>query len=122
MALALIIGELVCYIMISIQAFTQENGKVAQLLDKKITKRRNQKNMITLTGQFVHFVAEMIFFLTFLLVIAFDRSNVQVKAVAMTFKIMEFGVLSMVDVLTSEKLREAFIKDLRALNVFPKQE
>ena len=121
-ALTCTIGELVCYIMIFVEVFKQDNGEIKKLLDPNITKRRNQKNLTTFLGQFLHFAAEIAFFLTLLIVLAFDSSNVQLKAVAASCKLVEFGILSAVDVLTSERLKEALMKDLRVVNIFPKQE
>ena len=56
------------------------------------------------------------------MILNFDNSNTQLRAVVMTLKIVEFAIMSIIDVVTSGKLREALMKDLRVLNVSPKQE
>ena len=117
-----VVGELFCYIVIFLQVLMQDNGRIKTLLSPHITKERNRKNIMTFSGQFLHFATETAFLLTQLVVLAFDRSNIGLRTVAMTFKVVEFAFLSMVDVLASNKLRTALFKDIQAVNIFHKQD
>ena len=116
------VGELICYTVIFLHVFKQENGQITKLLDPKITKQRNKKNVTTFLGQFIHFVTEIAFLLFVLTVLSFDSPYLHLKPLGLAFKIVEFGFLSMVEVLTSEKLRTTLIKDLRTMNVLHREE
>ena len=117
-----LIGQLLCYVIIFLQVYAQDNGEITKLLDRKVTKQRNQRNIMTLFGQVIHFVGQIMFYLILIMILNFANSNTQLRAVVMTLKIVEFAIMSIIDVVTSGTLREALMKDLRVLNVSPKQE
>ena len=88
---------------------------MANLLDQQVIEQRNKHNMITFLGQFYGFTTEVIFLAVFLFTLAGAGDNNELKGVAIVMKFMEFGGLSLVEVLTSEGLRKSMFKDFNMI-------
>ncbi len=72
MLLALNVSELVCYIVIARDLFEQNKNMVGILTNKAITKR-NKGSVITLSGQVMAFVIEVL--ISILTLVAVNVSN-----------------------------------------------
>ena len=101
--------ELVIYIYICIWRYRYENGDITQLLDPTVTKRRNTNNILTFMGQFYEFLVEIMILAALLLLnhLIEISSSVSHIVVSLTFivYILNFGILSAVEVLLSPALQ-----------------
>ena len=104
--------ELGCYVIIFHHLFTHNNGKIKTILSKECIRHRNRTNAITFIGQFYGFCTEFIFLVIWFICLILGKSNIQIKALAAIVKVMEFGMLSMVEVLATESLRNIFIESM----------
>ena len=104
--------ELGCYITVFHHLFKNDNGNIKKLLSKECIRHRNRCNAITFIGQFYGFSTEFVFMVVINICIVLGKSNIQIKALAIIVKYMEFGILSMVEVLASESLRNIFIESM----------
>ena len=106
LALACVIAELVCYILFFNHVYYHDKG----LLSRKILsdgefKRRRRVNAITFLGQFYGFFAECILY--FGTIFTLHESSDIVNRVSIVLCIwFEFGVVSIVEVITSKDLRK----------------
>ena len=101
--------ELFIYIYICTWRYKYENGSITKLLDPRVTKRRNATNIITFIGQFYEFMVEIMILGTLLLLnhLLEISSSVSHIVVSLTFivYILNFGILSAVEVLLSPALQ-----------------
>ena len=88
---------------------------MAKLLGRQVTKERNRQNVITFLGQFYGFATEVTFLAVFLFTLAGNKDNNELKGIAIVMKFMEFGCLSLVEVLTSERLRKDMFNDFNTI-------
>ena len=104
--------ELGCYVIILHHLFTHDNGRIKTFLSKECIRHRNRSNAITFIGQFYGFWTKFIFMVIWFICLMLGKSNIQIKALAAMVKFMEFGMLSMVEVLATESLRNIFIESM----------
>ena len=103
--LGIILIEIACYAMFFYHIFTHDNGSIKKLLPKDVTRQRNKRNAISFVGHIYAFLIEFAFFFGTLIVLII--SNPEVKYYGSVSKIMEFGVLSVVEVCSSEAMRKS---------------
>ena len=109
------VAEILCYIAFFHHVICHDNGPIKANLRPEVTKQRNRTNAISFLGQFYGFATEATFLTAYLVIIATDDKNTEMKALAVVFKFMEFGVLSLVEILASEQLRRMMFQDLRVV-------
>ena len=104
--------EVGCYVIIFYHLFTHDNGNIKAFLSKECIRHRNRSNAITLMGQFYGFCIESVFMVILTICIVLGKSKIQMRALVIVIKLTEFGILSMVEVLTSEPLRNIFVESM----------
>ena len=98
--------EFSIYIWFFYHRYCHDNGNISNLLTEDIVRSRNIKNIGTFLGQFYAFIIEFSFhFVLFLLTIFEDVENNHTKALLVTVKSVDFGLLSAVEVMASPNLR-----------------
>ena len=114
-AMSILVGmslmEFACYLLFFHIVFKNDNGSIKKLLPKEVTRQRNQRNAITFVGQVYVFIVEFAFMVGSL--ILHLKSNMIVKEVGTILKVMEFGVLSAVEVLTSASIRQSIFGEVK---------
>ena len=103
--------EFGCYISFFHLMYTQDNGRITLLLPKDVTRHRNRRNAISFVGHIYSFVVEFGFFAGTLAVHLI--SNMEVKYFGSVAIFMEFGLLSAVEVLTSEPMRKSIVGNVK---------
>ena len=98
--------ELAIYVWFFHHRYTNDNGSIKKVLTEDVIRARNIKNVGTFLGQFYGFVFEYAYILSFLFILYFagEQKN-NFKAVSNIAKIINFGLLSAVEVLSSPVLR-----------------
>ena len=99
------LAEINCYITFFHHCYKNDNGNVKKFLPKDVTRQRNQRNAITFLGQVYGFLIEFVFMLG-TLVLTF-KSNAAFKEIGSMAKIMQFGMVSAVEVLSSDPIRKS---------------
>ena len=107
------VGEIVCYGLFFHHAFRHDNGNIKKILDPQVIRRRNRKNLTSFLAQFYAFATECGFLVIFLIILASDSTNTSTKAMALVIKYMEFGGLSLVEIIASEEMRKMMSEDFR---------
>ena len=107
--------ELGCYLAIFHHLFTYDNGTIARCLGKERIRQRNRSHAITFLGQFCGFLTELSFMVIFTTILVVGESNTQLKALSTVMKFIEFGTLSMVEVIASKSLRNDFKETMFAI-------
>ena len=102
--------ELGCYLAIFHHLFTHDNGNIKKYLSKECIRQRNRNNAITFWGQFCGFCTEFAFMAIFTTTLVLGESNTQMKELSLVMNVIEFVMLSMIEVLTSKSLRNDFIE------------
>jgi hypothetical protein len=98
--------EFTIYIWFFSHRYRNDNGNIKKLLTQDVIHERNIKNVSTFLGQFYAFIMEYAFLTSLLLFMYFaDEYTTQIKALMVMIKIMDFGLLSAVEVLSSPGLR-----------------
>ena len=98
------------YIWFFYTRYKNDNGNIKKLLSEETIRKRNIKNVGTFLSQFYGFMVEYTFLLSILVLMHFaDKETHQFKAFVNVAKLIDFGLLSIVEVLASPGLR-AFIK------------
>jgi len=115
LALCCTLGEIACYVLFFHHCYTNDNGRVKQLLPPQVTRQRNRKNLISFLGQFYAFLTEIIFILAMMIIIAIDKDNTRLKAIIIVVKCMDFGLLSFIEIAVSENLWNLLLEDLSML-------
>ena len=96
--------ELFCYVTFFAHLYKNDSGLLAKkLLPADEIKRRYRKNAITFFGQFYGFVSGMMLYLGVLLTFQ-EGSDVTLRLWIILWQAIEFGIVSVVEVMTSECL------------------
>ena len=88
---------------------------MAHLLHPPEIRARNKCNVISFLGQFWGFVTELTFLAVLLFTLTAGGDNTDLKGVIFIIKFMEFGVLSLVEVLTSDGLTNSMLEDFNMI-------
>ena len=115
MTMCCTISEIICYILFFHHVYRNDNGDVKKMLDPQVTKQRNRKNLTSFLGQFFAFMTEITFLVVFLIILIADSSNTTTKSVAVVIKFMEFGGLSLVEIISSDELRTMMHEDWKKI-------
>ena len=76
-----------------------------KLLGEEVIKRRNKRNVITFLGQFYSFVAKCVLAIGFMITLVLKDSDVYIRLGMTIFYSVEFGIVSVVNIVTSQGLR-----------------
>ena len=102
--------ELSIYIWFFYIRFKNDNGNIKRVLTVEAVRNRNIKNVGTFLGQFYSFLTEYIYLLTLLLFAWFvDEETHHLKSYIVVTKVIDFALLSAVEVFSSPSLR-SFIR------------
>ena len=102
--------ELIIYVWFFWHRYKNDNGNIRKLLTEDVIRRRNIKNITTFLGQFYGFLVEYAFLFVILVLTGFTQEQKELtRALAIIIKFMDFGLLSAVEVLSSQKLRSFLI-------------
>ena len=104
-SLAAVLAELICYMIF----FQHLNGHDKAMLKKKVlkmdqVKRRKRQNAITFLGQFYGFIVEVLLYTG--LIYALLHLSISHRVWIVLGVVIEFGIISVVEVLTSNNLIE----------------
>ena len=98
------LGELLCYILYFHHIYRHDKH-VAHLLRHGDLQRRHKKNAISFMGQFYGFSTKFVFLCITFIVLIKGKSHITMMALGMVIKFIEFGVMSIVEVMTSHEMR-----------------
>ena len=105
-SLGLVISEFCCYVIFFRHLYLHNKGLMERkVLAAKETNRRHQKNAITFFGQFYGFAIETIFYFGIFISLK-SGSDALFRGGFMIAIWCEFGLLSIVEVMTSQFLRQ----------------
>ena len=106
LAFLMITMELVCYIILFYELYSHDNDMLKKKrLPVYEVNKRHRKNAITFLGQFYRFVVQCIL-TTGMLYILHTHSDVSFRLLILIVNWVEFGILSVVEVKTSNHLTE----------------
>ena len=106
LVLAAVLAELGCYLALFSTLYTHDTGMLRKnILSVDVIKRRRQKNAVTFLGQFYGFIVEGITYVALMFTLQKDSNLLQRIAIVVGFWV-EFGFASMVEVMTSQSLRQ----------------
>ena len=99
--------EFTIYIWFFYYRYKQDNGNIANLLNQKVVRDRNVKNVTTFIGQMYVFLAECVFLAALVVFTQLPSEFVHhIRAIVTFIRFSSFGVLSAVEVYTSPELRK----------------
>ena len=109
-SIAFQVTELIIYIRFFVIRYNNDNGNIRKILTEDVIRSRNAKNITNFLAQFYGFLTEYAFLLGLLVIHFFggDRKS-EMKVHAATAKIMDYGLLSAVEIFSSPSLR-AFLR------------
>ena len=99
--------EFGCYITVIHHCYKHDNGRIKLFLPKEVTRQRNTRNAITFIGHMYGFMVEFAFVTGALIVLL--ASNLEAKYFGSVAKLMEFGLLSAIEDLTSASIRKSIL-------------
>lgn len=103
-------SEFVIYLWFFWHRYKMDNGNIRKLLTQDVIRQRNTKNISTFLGQFYCFLVEYAFVIAILILTSFTHEhNELLRAITVLVKLMDFGIMSAVEVLSSHTLR-SFMK------------
>ena len=112
--LILALGELVCYILFFHHVHTGDK-KVKHLLMGNEFHIRRKTNAISFVGQFYVFCTKFLFMVAVTFALMKGKSHVMLIALSYITKFVEFGLLSIVEVMTSHKMRNDLLNRWRRI-------
>ena len=96
-----VMAELACYLAFFGHMYCHDRYMLKRkILKEDVVRRRNQKNAITFLGQFWSFVVEFVV-LTLVIISVFTQANILIRVFVIIAFWVEFGLVSVVEVLTS---------------------
>ena len=104
-SLACVVAQLGCYLAIFGHLHVHNSAMMKKnIMDPGVLERRQQKNAITFLGQFYTFIAEFLVYLA-LMYTMLEKSNSAYRLVVIIGFFVDFGLVSIVEVMTSQNLR-----------------
>ena len=98
--------ELCIYIWFFRYRYKNDNGNIKKLLTEDVIRARNIKNVTTFLGQFYGFITEYAYAVAILVILLFaGEQTMDLKAFANLSRLMGFGLMSAVEVISSPALR-----------------
>ena len=105
-ALAFVLGELLCYMVFFGYILHHDQGIVKKiLLEKEVIQRRHRKNAITFLGQFWTFVVELLMCIGIIFSMQ-KKTHIGLRLVVILGFWVEFGVVSVIEVMVSKSLTQ----------------
>ena len=105
-ALSNLVFELVCYLIFFGYMYHHNRYMMKKkILKSEVIKQREQKNAMTLMGQFYGFAVEGVLYLGLFLSMK-KESDMLVRLIVVVCFYVEFGLVSVVEVMTSRSLRK----------------
>ena len=99
-----VMAEFACYLAFFGHMYCHDRYMLKRkILKEDVVRRRNQKNAITFLGQFWSFAVEFVV-LTLVIISMFEQSNILIRVFVIIAFWVEFGLVSVVEVLTSYSL------------------
>jgi len=108
-AIFLVVAELGCYVVYFHHVFRNDNGNIRNFLQENVIRARNKKNTISFLGQFYGFVTEFIFMVILTITLLMGKYYLELKAISVVVKFIEFGAFAMVEVLTCQEIRKEYV-------------
>ena len=100
-----VVAEFVCYVLLFKHLYDHDEKMLkSKLLPSNVIKQRNRTNAVTFLGQFYEFVAKCVR-LALLMYTMLRNSNINYRLVMVISIWAEFGVVSIVEVMTSQNLK-----------------
>ena len=100
-----VVAELVCYLVIFGHLFLHNRAMMKKkLMEPGVLERRQQKNAITFLGQFWTFIIECIVYILMIYTMK-KESHFAYRFIAVLGYWLEFGFVSIVEVMSSQNLR-----------------
>ena len=104
--LTMTLAEIATYCMYFYTIYKHDNSEtLARLLEPAVIRKRNKRNAITFFGQFCSFVFDIIINISLIIALANFGKGSGVWSVIYIMKTAGFSAMSIVEVLTSSKLR-----------------
>ena len=113
-AFTLNFAELGCYIAFFRHAYKHDQRALSVTTAANI-HQRHKKNAISFIGQFYGFCTEFVFLGIFIFVLWQGKSHIEMKALAMLINYSTFAVVSIVEVITSQDMRNYLIRRWRRI-------
>ena len=105
-SIAFQVTELIIYIRFFVIRYNNDNGNIRKVLTEDVIQSRNAKNITIFLAQFYGFVTEYAFLLALLIINLFGGDRIgEMKIYTVNAKIMDFGLLSAVEIFSSPSLR-----------------
>ena len=106
-AILTIMVEFSCYLVFFLHLYSHDQS----MLDKKIlssveVKRRCQRNAMTFLGQFYAFVVETVIYFSMMYTLIKTDSSIYARLAVSVGNWIEFGLVSVVEVMTSQSLKK----------------
>jgi len=99
--------EFICYLLLFGHLYFHDKYMLKRkILTVDQVKKRNQKNAVTFLGQFYGFVVECVVAFSLLYLVIKENSNITYRIAVVICFWVEFGVVSIVEVMTSQNLRK----------------
>ena len=107
----LMITELLSYMMIFFEQSTSTES-VSRYLSEATLKKRHKTNAITLTGQFLTWLAGG-WYIIMALVLSLTAKTEQARELGALLKIMQFGIIPAIEIVTSPAIRRYVLSFLK---------
>ena len=105
LSLICVVTELACYILFFRQVYYHNKGMLSRNIPTQgEVKRRRRVNAITFLGQFYGFIVECVLYFGVMFTLQ-ESSDITYRAGIVLIFWLEFGVVSVVEVITSKNLR-----------------
>jgi hypothetical protein len=102
-----ILIEFGCYLVIFGHLYFHDKYMLKRkILSVDQVQKRNQTNAVTFLGQFYGFVVECVFCFSLLYLVMKEKSNITYRVVIVIYVWVEFGIVSIVEVMSSQNLRK----------------
>ena len=99
-----VVAELICYLVFFGYMYLHDMRMLAkQMLSTEVIRKRNQKNAMTFFGQFWTFMTECAM-LSLVIMSMGEQSDISIRVFAIVAFWAEFGLVSIVEVMTSKSL------------------
>ena len=102
-----VITEFVCYIILFLH-LKKHNKSVFQSLQKEVVNRRSRRNTITLVGNFVTFVIEILYSIFIHLILRFGAETFAPGVIPCIFMCVQ-ALITVTQILTSPELRRFYL-------------
>ena len=103
--LSLTFAEIACYTKLYLFMYKKDNGRIKKIVNSSVINKRNKTNAITLSGQFAGWIMEIWYIVTIGILNTIFNFEL-FREVAPFVKNLEFLLIPMVQIKTSEPIRQ----------------